>query len=123
MLIIIDFDGTIVHDSWPEIGTIKPNAKAVINRLFDAGHKIVINTCRADGYAAAAYDWLISHGIQFHAFNENLPELVDYYGSDCRKISGDVYIDDKNLGGIPDDWDEIERMIWAIPVEIHGVAV
>jgi hypothetical protein len=48
---------------------------------------------------------------------------VDYYGSDCRKISGDVYIDDKNLGGIPDDWDEIERMIWAIPVEIHGVAV
>lgn len=90
---------------------MKRNAKLVINLLYTAGHKIIINTCRADQYAAAAYSWLVDNGIKFHVFNENLPELIELYGSDTRKLSGDVYIDDKNLGGIPDDWLHIYQMV------------
>ena len=29
---------------------------------------------------------------------------------DCRKISADLYIDDKQLGGLP-DWIEIDRLV------------
>ena len=27
--------------------------------------------------------------------NENLPEMIEWHGNDCRKIFADVYIDDK----------------------------
>jgi hypothetical protein len=30
---------------------------------------------------------------------------------DSRKISADIYIDDKQLGGLPEDWNEIDRMV------------
>jgi hypothetical protein len=33
----------------------------------------------------------------FDAYNENLPERIAEYGGDCRKISADFYVDDKNL--------------------------
>ena len=29
--------------------------------------------------------------------NDNLPEIVDYYGSNSRKITCDWYIDDRNM--------------------------
>jgi phenylalanyl-tRNA synthetase beta subunit len=40
---------------------------------------------------------------------------LEKYKQDCRKISGDIYIDDKNLGGIPDDWNEIYELIQKHP--------
>jgi hypothetical protein len=43
--------------------------------------------------------------------NENLPSNIEKYGGDTRKMSADIYIDDRQLGGIPDDWLEIEKMI------------
>jgi len=108
-VIVIDFDGVIVEDEYPNIGTIKPNAKLVINRKFDNGHKIVINSCRAGVMAHRAFNFLLINGIKFHTFNENLPELIALYETDTRKMSGDVYIDDKNLGRPIIDWLEIER--------------
>jgi hypothetical protein len=36
-------------------------------------------------------------GLVFDAYNENLPELIERYGGDCRKISADFYADDKNI--------------------------
>ena len=35
------------------------------------------------------------HGLKFDAVNENLPEMIEWHGNDCRKIFADVYIDDK----------------------------
>ena len=40
-------------------------------------------------------------GIKYHYFNENFPHLIDRYGGDTRKISADIYIDDKCLFDIP----------------------
>ena len=37
----------------------------------------------------------MEHGLEFDAVNENLPEMIEWYGNDCRKVFADVYIDDK----------------------------
>jgi len=107
-VIVIDFDGTIVDSKYPIIGKIKPDAKRVINKLYNRGHKIVINSCRAGTQFSDAFNFLLMSGINFHTFNENLQELIDDYGRDTRKISGDVYIDDKNLATLYINWNEIE---------------
>ena len=109
--ISIDYDDTIVYQDFPNSGIIKPNAKEVINRLYDEGHHILIWTCRAFENAKMAKKYLIECGIRFHLMNENLPSNIEKYGGDTRKMSADIYIDDRQLGGIPNDWLEIERMI------------
>ena len=42
-----------------------------------------------------AVEWCRQHGLEFDAVNENLPETVEWYGTDCRKVFADVYIDGK----------------------------
>lgn len=111
MIFGIDFDGTIVEANYPSIGVLKPNAKKIINQLFDEGHEIIINTCRAGIFEGDAYKFLAENGIQYTFVNSNLPRLIQEFGQDCRKISADLYIDDKQLGGIPDDWDDIYELI------------
>jgi len=109
MIIAIDFDGTIVENKYPKIGTLRKGAKAVINRLYDSGHFIIIYTCRGGQQGNEAYQFLKQKRIKFHKFNENAPyEMIKFVPS--AKIFADVYIDDKNLGGIP-EWKEIERIL------------
>jgi uncharacterized HAD superfamily protein len=107
----IDFDGTIVEANYPKIGKLKPNAVEVINKLYNEDYKILINTCRAGIYEGHCYQFLKKHGIPYHYINSNLPKDIEFFGQDCRKISADIYIDDKQLGGIPDDWNEIYFLI------------
>ena len=40
-------------------------------------------------------NWCAGHGLEFDAHNENVQELIDLYGNDCRKIGADEYWDDK----------------------------
>jgi hypothetical protein len=109
--ISIDYDDTIVYQDFPNSGKIKPNAKEVINRFYDEGHHILIWTCRANERLEIAKKYLIECGIKFHLINENLPSNIEQYGGDTRKMSANIYIDDRQLGGIPDDWLEIERLL------------
>ena len=111
MILSIDFDGTIVENSYPEIGELKLNAKEVITRLYNEGHFILINTCRSGIYEGDCYKFLQENNIPYHYINSNLPSQIELYKQDCRKISADIYIDDKNLMGIPDDWDVIYTLI------------
>lgn len=111
MVIVIDFDETIVYSSYPKIHGLKPNAREIINKLYNEGHDIIINTCRAGIYEAQVYHFLNRNKIKYHYINSNLPRLIVKFGQDCRKISGDIYIDDKNLGGIPDNWLKIYSII------------
>lgn len=119
MIFAIDFDGTIVEANYPSIGELKPNAKKIINQLFDEGHEIIINTCRAGIFEGDAYKFLTDNGIRYTFVNSNLPHLIEEFKQDCRKISADVYIDDKQLGGIPDDWDEIYELIKQHPKYVN----
>ena len=109
MVIAIDFDGTIATHSYPECGEIKPHAKDVINELYDAGHQIIIWTCRSDDSLDLAKEFLAEHGIRYHRINEQLQSVLDEFG-ETRKIFADVYIDDRNLGGLP-DWKTIRKIL------------
>lgn len=110
-ILAIDFDGTIVENAYPNVGTLKPNAKTVINKLKQEGFKIIINTCRSGIFEGRVYEFLEEQGIEYDYINSNLPTQIEYFKQDCRKISADIYIDDKNLGGVPEDWNVIYELI------------
>ena len=91
----VDFDGTLCKSVWPGIG--EPNMvliKHLIKRQKQ-GNKIILWTCRCGDRLAEAVAWCGSLGLEFNAVNENLPEMIEWYGVNCRKIAADVYIDDK----------------------------
>ena len=59
--IYLDFDGTVVEHAYPEIGALNPRSFSVIRKLQNAGHRIILNTYRADladGSLQAAQDFL-----------------------------------------------------------------
>jgi hypothetical protein len=47
--------------------------------------------------------------LEFYAVNKNYPEENKEY-PEPRKLKADLFIDDRNLGGLP-DWGIIYRMI------------
>ena len=110
-IISIDYDDTIVYADYPNIGTIKPHAREVINNLYNEGHFIIIWTCRSGHHEQMASMYLREMGVKFHHINENHPENIVQYDSDSRKIFADIYIDDKQLGGLPESWLEIETIL------------
>lgn len=110
LTLAVDFDGTIVHEEYPNIGTLRDGAKDVINQLYDDGHYIIINTCRADQTELEAAHFLYEQGIHFHSINQNQPGRILKYGGDCRKISADLYIDDRSINGLP-SWDDIYQLV------------
>lgn len=93
----IDFDGTLCKKKYPDIGDKKESNIEFVKKLKDDGHQIVLWTCRKDDDLQAAVDWCTDEGIEFDAINENLPEVIEKYGGDSRKIHADFYVDDKNL--------------------------
>ncbi len=109
MIIAIDFDGTLVRSVWPAIGSPVSGAIETMRQWHRAGHRIIIWTCRAGAELEACEQWLIANGVPFDAINENLPERIALYGSDTRKASADLYLDDKAVGA-PDDPAELWRL-------------
>lgn len=104
----IDFDGTIAHEEYPDIGDPLPGAKQVINTLYEMGHIIIINSCRAGKYEQKMKEYLYKNGIKHHFVNENPPWRIEQYeGLDCRKIGADYYIDDRNLFSREINWPDI----------------
>ena len=69
--IAVDFDGTLCYSKWPELS--QPN-QALIEYL---------------------QEW--EQNLEFDAVNDNLPEIIEFYGHNSRKISCDYYIDDRML--------------------------
>lgn len=97
MIIAVDFDGTLCENAWPEIG---PARWPIINAIADAqrqGARIILWTNRAGALLARAVEWSEARGLHFDAVNANLPEIIEQYGSDSRKITADVYVDDRVL--------------------------
>jgi hypothetical protein len=72
MYIILDFDGTVVEHKYPKIGRANPGAIGTILKLQKAGHRIILNTYRADcenGTLNHAIDYLRKHGIEVDKCN------------------------------------------------------
>ena len=94
-IIAVDFDGTLCKDIYPGIG--EANAKLIdfLQAMICMGAKVILWTCRCGDRLKEAVKWCEEHGLIFAAVNENLPEMIEEYGSDSRKIFADYYIDDK----------------------------
>lgn len=95
-IIAVDFDGTLCENAWPSIGA--PNLE-VINYLKEQqadGARLILWTCRTGDDLIEAVAWcFINHEIAFDAVNENLPDKIEEFGCDSRKICADEYIDDR----------------------------
>ena len=60
------------------------------------GDKIILWTCHTGRKLSDAVDLCKECRLIFDAVNENLPEDIEKYGKDCRKVHADYYIDDRN---------------------------
>ena len=91
----VDFDGTLCESIYPGIG--EPNMRLIVHliRRRKQGNKIILWTCRYGERLQEAVKWCADLGLEFDAVNENLPEMIEFYGNDCRKVGADVFIDDK----------------------------
>ena len=107
MILAIDFDGTIVKNSWPDIrkAEVIPEAQEAIQLLHDAGYLIIIWSCREGKDKEYAKIILTNNDIPFDFFNENPRVCIEEYNNDPRKIGADWYIDDKNFGKWT--WEEV----------------
>lgn len=109
LIIAVDFDGTIVEHRYPFIGKIRPFAFETLEALQLKGHRLILWTHRAGQKLEEAVNFCRSHGIEFYAVNKNYPEEI-WSENESRKILADIYIDDRNLGGLP-SWGEIFNLI------------
>ena len=93
--IAVDFDGTLCASKWPKIG--EPN-RELISQLAEEkkkGAALILYTCREGKLLKQAVKWCREQGLTFDAVNRNTRERIKAYKGDCRKISADIYIDDK----------------------------
>jgi 3-deoxy-manno-octulosonate cytidylyltransferase (CMP-KDO synthetase) len=104
--ICFDLDGTLCTNTFGEYERAEPYAWAIsrVNRLADAGHRIVIHTARG---TATGIDWDELTRGQLKVWGVAYHELV--FG----KPSADVYVDDRGMH--TDDWRRGEALPMPAP--------
>ena len=88
MIYCFDIDGTICNDTKGKYPEATPRLEVIskLNKLYDAGHTIVVHTARG---STTGIDWLELTEKQLKTWN------VKYHRLIMGKPAADVYIDDK----------------------------
>lgn len=96
-VIAVDFDNTLAFTSYPKI--ICPNNPVIdfIKEEHKKGSIIILNTCRCGVHLENALLWLNDHEVPIDLVNENTKDRISLFQGDSRKISADLYIDDKSV--------------------------
>ena len=111
MVIAVDFDGTIVEHRYPSIGKEMPFAIETLRKLSEEGHRLILWTVREGDLLEEAVEFCRNRGLEFYAVNRDYPEEEEKHNSNfSRKLKADLWIDDRNLGGLP-DWGTIYEMV------------
>jgi len=110
MVIAVDFDGTIVEHEYPRIGAPIPFAIETLLKLQEDRHVLILWTVRDGKLLQEAVDYCAKKGLVFYAANKNYPEEDSSKAS--RKLTADLFIDDRNVGGLP-DWGIIYNAVKA----------
>lgn len=111
MIIAVDFDGTIVEHRYPAIGKERPFATETLKKLIKDGHRLILWTVREGRLLEEAVEFCRERGVEFYAVNRDYPEEEKERNNHfSRKLKADVWIDDRNVGGLP-DWGTIYEMI------------
>lgn len=91
----VDFDNCLsLSGHFPDVG--RPNTelfKWLIQKQSE-GNIVVLWTCRCDKALQAAVDFCKANNFTPDYVNENVPEMVEKFGNDSRKIFAHIYIDD-----------------------------
>lgn len=97
LIYAVDFDGTLCKYAWPNIG--EPNHKLIrfLQEKKEQGARLILWTCRVGDNLWEAVKWCHDRGLDFDAVNENLPEIIESWGCDSRKIFANYYIDDRAI--------------------------
>ena len=93
----VDFDGTLCENAWPEIGRPNESLIRMLIRTRASGDKVILWTCRSDDQLDRAVAWCKERGLEFDAVNDNLPEIIEAFGGNSRKIFANCYIDDLSV--------------------------
>lgn len=119
-VVAVDFDGTLTSKDTNLGGKpthLNKKAAEVVQSLFESGYFIVINSCRESVEdLCLMYEFLCKHRIPFHTINKSLinPNLSFRQGA---KVYADVYVDDRQVCGLP-SWKKIETyIITKFPIE------
>lgn len=111
MIIAVDFDGTIVEHRYPAIGREIPFAIETLKKLANERHRLILWTVREGKLLEDAVNFCRERGLEFYAVNRDYPEEEKNKNNHfSRKLKADVWIDDRNVGGLP-DWGTIYEMI------------
>lgn len=110
MTIAVDFDSTIVEHRYPKIGEEIPFATETLKILAQERHKLILWTVREGELLEEAIEWCRQRGVFFYSVNKDYPEEEKSHNGFSRKLKADLFIDDRNLGGLP-DWGTIYQMI------------
>jgi hypothetical protein len=109
MVIAVDFDGTIVEHRYPRIGAEIPFAVETLKLIqTELKHTLILWTVREGELLEEAMKFCTDRGLYFYAINSNEPGSRK--GEHSRKIVADLYLDDRNFGGLP-DWGFIYRSL------------
>ena len=109
MIIAVDFDGTIVENKYPKIGKEILFSIDTLKALNKKGHQLILWTFRTGQQLEEAVAYCEERGVEFYAVNKSYPEEV-YDQTISRKINADLFIDDRNIGGMM-SWGTIYQMI------------
>ena len=111
MIIAVDFDGTIVEHRYPDIGAEIPFAIETLKKLAREQHRLILWTVRKGKLLEEAVEFCRKRGLEFYAVNRNYPEETEEQTiKGSRKLKADVWIDDRNVGGLP-EWGIIYQLI------------
>ena len=112
MIIAVDFDGTIVEHRYPEIGRERPFAIETLKMLIADHHRLILWSVREGQLLEDAVKGCKDRGVEFYAVNKDYPEENGTENNNhfSRKLKVDLFIDDRNIGGLP-DWGTIYQMI------------
>ncbi len=93
--IAIDFDGCLCENRHPNIGA--PCWKNIRRAKEEqaAGAGLILWTCREGKLLQDALDASASWGLKFDAVNESLPDWIEAFGTNPRKVGATEYWDDK----------------------------
>lgn len=105
LTIAVDFDGTIVENRYPGIGKPILFAFETLKKLQEEGHHLILWTYRSGIKLEEAVKFCKDKGLKFYAVNKSYPEEI-FEESLSRKIQADIFIDDRNIGGLI-GWGEI----------------
>ena len=99
-IIAVDFDGTLIEEGkWPGIGATNEKVLNYCKAEQAKGTRIILWTNRVGEPLETAVKWCEEHGLRLDAVNDNVPESVEFFGINTRKIYADEFIDDRMAKG------------------------